>query len=37
MENAARYSFFDVESSFRAANEIPHTLPKILKPADEDQ
>src|ERR1019366_8226159 len=29
------YSYFDVHSGFRAANEILYTLPKFRKPSDE--
>jgi hypothetical protein len=36
MKGASPYSFFDVQSSFRAANEILYTLPEFHKPSDED-
>jgi hypothetical protein len=36
MVEASPYSFFDVRSGFRAANEILYTLPDFHKPSDED-
>jgi hypothetical protein len=32
MKGASPYSFFDVRSGFRAANEILYTLPEFHKP-----
>jgi hypothetical protein len=36
MVEASPYSFFDVHSGLRAANEILYTLPGFHKPSDKD-